>query len=172
MLTTEPMKTVFFEALGPGDGLVDGATGDMDRYWPVEDGVKVGNGFGARKLFDAGFDDGERRSVMTVNEISVKKRYELVGYSQGSQVRKMFNLFVRLFVDDDRLGIISPVNNSVADVYDLAFVYAGVILQTVQEVRKGGGMVVYRFYLFVLVHFFGARVGFKSESGGRCRDIR
>ena len=83
--TAQAMESVFLETFRPRDCLVNRTAGDVDRYWPVEDCVEVGDRFGIGQLLYASFDHGKRCSVMTTMKLVDKFATDWTGTHRGAK---------------------------------------------------------------------------------------
>jgi hypothetical protein len=89
-------------------------------------------------------------------------------YIQRRKVRQMLDVLVRLVVDYDRVGIISTVDNAMADMIDFGGIYFSFLTEAVKKMGERRGVVVDGLRFLVLG---GTAEDFEREFRGRGRDV-
>lgn len=142
----------------------------------MEGRVEVCYGVGVGEHLDTGLDNGQGGAVVSGNPRASMQCHNIreESHVQRCQIGESFYVVVALRGDGHGLQIISPVDDTMTDVDDLRAVYVSFLLEVVQEMREGSGVVVDGFNGFLLGFaptFLSDRREFEGEKGRRCGDI-
>jgi hypothetical protein len=69
VLATQSMEPIFLQSAFLGDVLVNRVACNVERYGAVKCCIKVSNSIGIGKCFDARFDDGQGRTIVSTQRL-------------------------------------------------------------------------------------------------------